>query len=194
MIRTAFPSLIPALALAACGGPAPVAAPPAEAQGASRAATATNDLPEITLVPDGIILVGAIEGRGTATVLAFGTARKTVLDVLAIDFPPPDLTRNEECGAGPMDFARFGGLTLNFQGDRLVGWFARPAANLVTADGIRPGDAMAQLRTGRTVTMAQGTLEGEFSYAAETGGTIGGAAGADGRVASLHAGVNCFFR
>jgi hypothetical protein len=111
---------------------------------------------------------------------------------------PDELSENAECGAGPMQFSRYGPLTLNFQDGKLVGWVAREGDQVVTTDGIRPGTLMRDLQVARSARMIEGsTLEGEFDYLAADGHTIGGFArgkGRDARIESLYAGVNCFFR
>ena len=111
---------------------------------------------------------------------------------------PDDLTENGECGVGPMQFSRYGPLTLNFQDGKLVGWFAREGDEVVTTDGIRPGTFMRDLKVARSARMIEGsTLEGEFDYLAADGHTIGGFAkgqGRDAMIESLYAGANCFFR
>jgi hypothetical protein len=111
---------------------------------------------------------------------------------------PDELTENDECGGGPMQFSRYGPLTLNFQDGKLVGWLAREGPQVVTTDGIRPGTFMRDLKVARSARMIEGsTLEGEFDYLAADGNTIGGFAkgeGRDAKIESLYAGVNCFFR
>ena len=75
---------------------------------------------------------------------------------------------------------------------------AREGEEVVTTDGIRPGGFMRDLKVARSARMIEGsTLEGEFDYLAADGHTIGGFAkgeGRDAKIASLYAGVNCFFR
>ncbi len=149
---------------------------------------------EVTLTSESVILVNAFEGRGTATSLDFGTAQDRVLAALEPEFGKLAVTGNAECGAGPMEFASVGGLQLNFLGSKLAGWSAEPDTNLVTSDGIRAGIALADLKSERPVEMADSTLDGEFSYQSPDGGIIGGFVGGDGKITSLHAGVNCFFR
>ena len=129
----------------------------------------------------------------------FGAPREAV-DAMAMRMfgPADDVSANRECGAGPMEFSRYGPLTLNFQDDRLVGWLAREGPQVVTSDGIRPGGLMRDLRVARSARMIAGsTLKGEFDYLAADGHPIGGFAKGEGRdatIESLYAGVNCFFR
>lgn len=159
---------------------------------------ATQEMPEVTLSADGIILIGAVEGRGTATTLQFGRDKAAVLDVLAVDFGTPKMSRLEECGAGAMEFAAWGPLTLNFLDGRFVGWRAERGARVVTVDGLRLGNTLAEVKHERSAQrVPETTLDGEFKYASGDGGTIGGfleGPGDSAKVVSLHAGVNCIFR
>lgn len=213
MIRTRL-GIVAFTMLASCGeGAAPV---PSAIETGSAAAVATASLPtatpsaatestradsdarEVTLMTNGILLVGAVDGQGTATTLTFGQDRKLVLDVLSEEFAKPRLEHNGECGAGPMDFARYGRLTLNFAEEKFVGWLADGGDNLVTVDGIRPGDTLAKIQREREAHRIEGTtLEGEFEYAASDGTMMGGVLSGNGdaaRVESLYAGTTCFFR
>ena len=136
---------------------------------------------------------------GKTREINFGATRAEV-DAMAERFfgKPDELSENAECGAGPMQFSRYGPLTMNFQNGKLVGWLAREGPEVVTSDGIRPGAFMRDLRIARSARMIEdSTLEGEFDYLAADGHTIGGFAtgeGRDAKIASLYAGANCFFR
>jgi len=197
-MKQAFPLVLLAstIALAACQQE--VAEPAAPAATAGPATTTAAAPPEgardVTLTSTGLILVDAVEGRGAATSLDFGMAQASVLAAMGEDFPAPAVSTNAECGAGPMQFARFGALTLNFLAGELAGWRADRADNLVTSDGIRPGIMLEQLQTERPVELANSTLEGEFDYQSPDGGLIGGFTDRQGTVLSLHAGTQCFFR
>ena len=131
--------------------------------------------------------------------LSFGTSRARIDQLATLAFGPPDeQSSNDECDAGPMEFSRYGPLTLNFRDGKLVGWLAREGPQVVTSDGIRPGARMRDLKVARSARMIEdSTLEGEFEYLAADGRTIGGFTKGEGRDAtidSLYAGVNCFFR
>ena len=136
---------------------------------------------------------------GKTEAFPFGTSRLQIDRLAAGAFGPPDeQSSNEECGAGPLQFSRYGPLTLNFQEGKLVGWLAHEGPQVVTSDGIRPGARMRDLKVTRSARMIEdSTLDGEFEYLAADGRTIGGFAKGEGRdatVDSLYAGVNCFFR
>ncbi len=98
--------------------------------------------------------------------------------------------RNEECGAGPMEFAALeNGLTLHFQNEALVGWLANGGTEppLMTVQGYFPGMEKAAV-TG--VTFEETTLGTEFGsddvwgMLDESGATV----------QMLWAGTSCFFR
>lgn len=184
------------LLLAACGSEAPAPDPSSstvpEASDAvpARPVAVRADAPTVTLSSTGL----AIGKGGEATTLEFGTAQAEAIAAMRKARGMPEITRNEECGAGVMDFAKFGPLTLNFMGGKLAGWRTEGDAGIVTADGMRTGLTLDDVRTERSVEELDSTLGGEFQYAAADGGAIGGFVGAGGKITSLHAGTNCFFR
>ena len=180
---------IAALALLAGCGRAPAPAPAKPSTPAARTAT------KAVLETDGIIFDPP--GGKTAEFM-FGIPRAQVERVATRWFGNPETSANAECGAGPMEFARYGPLTLNFADGKFVGWLAEEGPQVVTADGIAPGKMMRDLKVARAARMIPGsTLEGEFEYIAADGKPIGGflkGAGRDARIVSLYAGTNCFFR
>lgn len=107
-------------------------------------------------------------------------------------------TANQECGAGPMQFARYGAVTLNYREGKFVGWTVTEGPGVVTSDGISVGKLLRDLKIARSARMiADSTLAGEFEYLAADGHPIGGfvsGAGRDAKIARLYAGTNCFFR
>lgn len=185
------------LTLAACQQQeaAPAPAPTASPTDIATAEPAKRQPGKAILDAGGVAL-----GRtaATATRFAFGAARGEIEAAASALMVDPRRTTLEECGAGPMAFTEYGGLKLNFQDDRLVGWFADPDPAVVTSDGIRPGILLRDLEVTRSAQFVEGsTLEGEFEYVAADGQRIGGFAsgtGRDARIESLYAGVNCFFR
>lgn len=202
--RTLGP-LLALIAAAACQRAEPEpAATPAVAPARTHSAMATPATgSEVVARPGKAILDagGAAFGRTVASArrFPFGSLRSEVEQAAAAALGAAAVaSANEECGAGPMEFATFGGLTLNFQDDRFVGWLAKEGSGAVTSDGIRPGIRLRDLEIARSVDMAaESTLEGEFTYRAADGNAIGGFAageGRDRRVTSLYSGVTCFFR
>ncbi|WP_120715782.1 aspartate-semialdehyde dehydrogenase [Tsuneonella amylolytica] len=199
-----------ALALAACQQPA------AERDAPARAATSTaapSQTPATSAPPRAASTVapsqvrhaivdarGLAIGRnpGTATYFAFGTPRAAVEKAGDAWLGKGERSANGECGAGPMEFTRYGELTLNYLDKRLTGWFLKAEPQAVTSDGIRPGARLRDLRITRSVSIEEGsTLDGEFEYLAADGHPIRGFLKGEGRdrtVESLYAGTNCFFR
>lgn len=194
--------LAAALALAGCSGSEP------EQQGTQAAApsAAPSAIPEqwkdepaaLALMADGLSLlpVGVFQPQ----VIAFGTPRAEVEKAAASAFPgvAAERSSNDECGAGPMEFTRYGTLTLNFQDGKFAGWFADSPPNIATIDGIRPGVTRAELERERPVELVEETtLDGEFSYTLPNNTQIAGFFEGEGGAAvvqSLNAGVDCFFR
>jgi hypothetical protein len=185
------------LALAACQernvtqAPEPILAPTR-----ATAAEPARHMPGKAILDAGGVALGRT--AATATRFAFGASRSEIeaaARALAVD---PERSTLDECGAGPMAFTEYGGLKLNFQDDKLVGWFTEADPSAVTSDGIRPGIFLRDLAVTRSAQFIEGsTLEGEFKYIAADGERIGGFAsgeGRDARIESLYAGVNCFFR
>lgn len=135
------------------------------------------------------------DASGAARDLPFGTPQATVIAAVtaATGGMAPEQSTNEECGAGPTQFAGYSdGLQLLFQNEEFAGWFL-DAPGLTTVDGIGVGSTRAALNAARTVSLTpDSTLGIEFS-AGDMGGFLT-ADGAAGAVASLHAGLTCFFR
>ncbi|KZX88432.1 hypothetical protein A3718_17645, partial [Erythrobacter sp. HI0019] len=128
--------------------------------------------------------------------LGFSTPRAEV-DALAEQAfgAAPAKSRNEECGAGPMDFSQFGPLQIAYLDGSFAGWFLRAGEGVVTADGIAPGvTTLDALQDERQVQQLDTTLEGEFQYTTGDYGTITGFAAPDGSIDARQAGFSCFFR
>jgi len=198
MRMTTFTALaIAALAvLAACDrtpDPAAVeaaAAPSAPAEVAAPAATAQTRS-GLVIEAEGLRIFDA---AGAARALPFETPQATVIAAVtaATGGMVPDESTNEECGAGPTQFAQYpDGIQLLFQDEKFAGWFLREPG-LTTVDGIGIGSTRATLNAAGTVTMVPDSKLGiEFSVG-ELGGFLT-ADGAAGAVESLYAGLTCFF-
>lgn len=134
------------------------------------------------------------DASGAARAIPFGTPQATALAAVAasVGGAAPEVTTNEECGAGPIQFAQFAdGIQLLFQGETFQGWFLREPG-LTTVNGIGVGSTRAALNEAFTVEMVpDSTLGFEFT-AGELGGFLT-ADGAAGTVESLYAGLTCFF-
>ena len=97
-----------------------------------------------------------------------------------------------------MQFTTFAGLKLNFQDDKFLGWAAENDPKLTTMDGIGPGTKRSEVEAARKVTIIpDSTLGAEFSLGDPEQNAIGGffeSSDKSARVASLYAGLTCFFR
>lgn len=96
-----------------------------------------------------------------------------------------------ECGAGPMVGTTYpGGLKVNFQEGRLVGWFLRDGAENIALEG---GQGIGTARDAiEGLEMVEGSTLGE-EFAID-GTDVAGFLGEDGTVTELYAGTQCFFR
>jgi hypothetical protein len=167
--------------------------PEAKADGPAAATTA------ISLDGEGLRFIEKASGK--ASLLAFGSPRAQAEAALArVAGEADDRSTNDECGAGPMDFTRYDAMTLNFQGDKFVGWFLgnEPGADQYsTMSGIGIGTTRAKAAESVSIVdIEDSTLGEEFSIG---GGeqAIGGmfaAPGASATIDALFAGANCFFR
>lgn len=173
------------------------ATPPVPAEPAAPAAAPAESAPAqsaggLAIEGEGLRLFDA---TGAARAIPFGTPQATAIAAVAasVGGAAPQVTTNEECGAGPIQFAEFSnGLQLLFQNETFQGWFI-DEAGLTTTDGMGVGSTRASVEDSRTIEMvADSTLDGEFSS-----GDIGGfltAATPKGTVSALYAGLTCFFR
>jgi hypothetical protein len=178
------------IALAACGPRDETAAPAAPAEAPAPAqASAPAAANGVSLTGQGLTVAGRT--------LAFGTAEaETIAAVSATQGGrAPTLGRNEECGAGPIDYADWGdGLQLAFQDGRFAGWWANDNATaLRTPQGAAVGMTLAQARAALPGLQAQESTIGPEFAAGDYFGTLSGLTD-DARVTALWAGVSCIFR
>lgn len=166
----------------------PVAASDPAAEPSSDTGT-TIEAPVPALDGEGLRMVAP---SGSTRLLAFGMGRTLVENAVARALGQGGTkSRIGECGAGPMEFSKLGGLKLNFQNDKFIGWSLQPPATLTTIDGIGIGRTKAEIENSRTLAMVEGsTLGEEFSI----GGIGGFLDGEGGTVSMLYAGTQCFFR
>ncbi len=205
---TRLGALTAALAIVAAAGcsPAPsdaegnaAAAPNAvHPQSASPAAQAPVEpaaaqAPELFIDGGGLRLVDA-RSRAVRK-LPFGTVREAVMAALAFR-GPAELGANDECGAGPMQFAGWkDGLQLAFQDGKFVGWWIdnRGPSTLSTGDGLFVGATRADVQaSGTRAEIFESTLGTEFTVG-EIGGLLDGP-GSAANVTDLWAGTTCTFR
>lgn len=189
------------LALAACRGeapptPAPSAAPTAgvaaETVEPTTAAPVTVAEPALAIEGEGLRLFDP--ATGSARPLPFGMAWERVQEALAYRGKPAT-GRNEECGAGPLDYAQWeDSLTLYGQGGQFVGWFidSRAEGRISTAAGVGPGTTRQDLEAAYAAEVFESTLGTEFAA-----GNLSGVLDSphpDSPVSALWAGTSCNFR
>ena len=177
----------PAETIAAQGSPADRSAPPA----------APVARPALAVDGEGLRLFNP--ATGSARPLPFGTAQADVMTALALR-GPPGTGRQEECGAGPLDFAAWpDGLKLYFQSSKLVGWAldgraANPAGPpaLGTAASIGPGSTRAEPEAAHVATVTQSSLGTEF-VSGDMAGVLDGR-GPQAKITDMWAGAACVMR
>lgn len=167
--------------------------PEAKADGPAAATTA------VSLDGEGLRFVDKSSGK--ASLLAFGSPRAQAEEALArVAGKADDRSTNDECGAGPLDFTRFDAMTLNFQGDKFVGWFLgnEPGASAYsTMSGIGVGTTRAKAKQSVSIVdVEDSTLGEEFSIGGGENAVGGMFAepGESAKIDALFAGTNCFFR
>ena len=185
MRRIAVLAALPLL-LAACNEAAEVP------EAAETAAAPAEDL-MLDLQATGIVVPA--QGGAEQLDIPFGSTRAAAEATIAsVAGEVADRGENAECGAGPMQMTEYARLTLNFQDDKFVGWFAR--APYV------PELPRSEMLADPAVALVDGsTLGEEFTI-----GAVGGAAGGPmisglfaeaqdtAAVEALWAGTNCLFR
>lgn len=183
---------------AACSYGPPPPQPAAAAQSGDASVNPRTGLNgrELRLIAGG--LASGTPGLHTNRIFEFGMPKaEIVAAVAAIRGPATGSAANGECGAGPMEFTRFGTLTLNFQGGRFVGWSLdgpRATQPIEEEYGLGIGTARAHLTDGDAgeARIETSTLGVEF----DAGGIHGllSSDAPDAIVTSLWAGTNCQFR
>ena len=183
-------SAILPLAMAACTPPTEEEAEQAAAE--QEEADAAQQLEEATLDlrADGII-IPAQAGFEQFSV-PFGSNRAATETTLAsVLGEVRERGENAECGAGPMQMTTYDGMVLNFQDDKLVGYFAR--------EPYVPELTRAEMLADPMVTrMEDSTLGEEFTIGnADSETAISGlftGTEDDADIEALWAGANCLFR
>ncbi len=137
---------------------------------------------------------------GAARPLPFGLTRDRVLGaVVAMRGEPHETYSNDECGAGPVDFAEWtDGLVLLFQDDRFAGWHASARERVeesapMTIAGIGPWSTWSDVQDAYSAEKRETTLGSEFTIGGDLFGILDGE-GPDARIDLLWSGVSCFFR
>ena len=149
--------------------------------------------PALNLAPDELTLVLQ---DGTSRHIAFGMEKAAATQMVAASLGSPiEQSTNEECGAGPLDYAAFReGLSLYFQDGKFAGWDldGRENGKFATADGVGIGSTRKQIEASGPVKVEESTIGHEFTRG-EMSGLLSSAA-ADGKVTNLWAGVTCIAR
>lgn len=185
---------VAALALVACNpaseGDKTAAGESASGPGAPKKAEV--DAGTVQLGGDAILVTGPM-----GTSLAFGSPRDAVEQELTkVLGPSAEKSSNAECGAGPVDVTNFApGLVINFQDDKLVGWYLDRESDLRTDKGIGTGSPAADFVAAHAAEPFEDSTLGLEYYSERDG--IGALMSEDAKnplVESLYAGTNCFFR
>lgn len=200
MIRTCLPLAALAL-LAGCASETRDQAPAAEAP--KQAGTTPNTPPKasaaIAVDGEGLrILLGAGE---SARAIPFGTEETTVVAAIEKLRGKAGRDSNDECGAGPIQFAHFGGLSLLFQDGKFGGWSLDndEAGGIGTMNGIAIGSTRAALDKAFPGVQIdpESTLGTEFYTGGDAEGGISGlldGTSPQAKITSLWSGLNCVFR
>lgn len=148
----------------------------------------------LSLAPDGLRLVDGDSGKTYP--IDFGTPRQDALDrVMKARGAVVDQGDNDECGAGPLSYANFGGnLSLLFQEGKFAGWSINEGgdAKVTTMDGIGLGSTRKALGSAYQITVEESTIGTEFN-AGDLSGLLSGK-GDDAKITDIWAGVTCIAR
>ena len=155
---------------------------------------AVEAAPALALAPDGVSIV---LDSGSTRHANFGMARDVVVPMVSAALGKPTGTgTNSECGQGPMEMVDFkGGLNLEFQDGKFVGWDVdgREKGGYTTMNGIGIGSTLKDLRAAfGEVTVENSSLGDEFS-AGDLGGLLTSLK-PDATITHLWAGSTCQFR
>lgn len=197
------------LLLAACsaepadvrsGPAAPVAAeaptqglPPATADVATPGPVSAE---QPKLAVDGEGLRWFLPPNGSARPLAFGMPEAEVLASLERVRGPAGKGVNQDCGAGPVQYANWpDGLSLVFQNGRFAGWGLdrRATGALGTANGVGPGMTRSDLAGSFGSVSFQNTSLGTEFAAQDIFGLLDGP-GPEAEITDMWAGVSCVAR
>lgn len=172
--------------------PSPAAAPLVPV---NRAAPAPEPVGDPRLAVDGEGLRWFLPDTGAARSIPFGQPQAAVLAALERVRGPAGRGVNQDCGAGPVQYANWpDGLSLVFQEGSFVGWGldGRAAGAVTTAAGIGPGSTRGALTDAHDATFEQTSLGTEFAAGALYGVLDG--PGANARITDMWAGISCAAR
>jgi hypothetical protein len=151
---------------------------------------------ELRLIAGG--LASGTPGLHTNRIFEFGMPKAAIVAaVAAIRGPATGSDANGECGAGPMEFTRFGTLTLNFQNGRFVGWSLdgpRAAQPIEEEYGLGIGTPRAELTDGDAGEARIETSPLGVEFDADGIHGLLDSNAPEAIVTALWAGTNCHFR
>lgn len=155
---------------------------------------APSQQPTLAVESDG--LRWFLPPNGSARPLAFGAPEAEVLASLERVRGPAEKGVNQDCGAGPVQYANWpDGLSVVFQDGVFAGWSLDPRASgaLSTANGVGPGTTRSALSESfGSVSFQDTSLGTEFS-AGDIFGLLDGT-GPEAKVTHMWAGVSCVAR
>lgn len=196
LVRHGFAALLAPALLLGCRGesppePAPSASVAAPAAPAATPASPAPAAPGLAVDGEGLRLFAP--ATGSARPIPFGTPWPQAVAALAF-LGKPLAGRNEECEAGPLDYARWErSLTLYGQDGKFVGWFADGGSGTIaTAAGVGPGTTRQDLEAAYAVEVFESTLGTEFTAGALSG--LLDSPHPDSPVTAFWAGTSCNFR
>jgi hypothetical protein len=139
-------------------------------------------------------------GEDTRAIL-FGHDEATAITAIEKLRGKAKRSTGEECGAGPVQFAQFGGLTLLSQDGKFGGWAINEdeKGGISTVNGIAIGSSRASVEKafpGVKIDV-ESTLGIEFYTGGNEEGGISGlldGSGVQAKVTHLWSGLNCVFR
>lgn len=178
----------------------PVVAPdatqgvPPSATEAVKSDPVVAEQPKLTV--DGEGLRWFLPPNGSARPLAFGTPEADVLASLERVRGPAGKGVNQDCGAGPVQYANWpDGLSLVFQNGEFAGWGLdrRASGALATANGVGPGMTRLELAGSFGSVSFQNTTLGTEFAAGDIFGLLDGS-GTDAEITDMWAGVSCVAR
>jgi len=134
-----------------------------------------------------------IKSGKTLRQIAFGAKRADVMKALSFRSEPGE-SHNDDCGAGPTDFASWpDGLNLLFQGGEFGGWSLDERADTLKVNKtVAIGMTREQLQKVGKLEVSQTSLGVEFTIG-EVSGVLSNAS-PRGKVTALWAGLSCVFR
>lgn len=211
MTRTILP-LAALLLLAGCSNEAKEKTRSAESpaqEGTAPASTSASTSAPQSALPKASAAI-AVDGEGLRIFLGAGESARPIpfgadenVAIAAIEKlrGPAKRSTGEECGAGPVQFAQFGGLTLLSQEGKFGGWAIseEEKGGIGTVNGIAIGSSRAALEKAFPTAKIDpdSTLGTEFYTGGDAEDGISGlldGTGPQAKVTNLWSGLDCVFR